>query len=223
MGLVEKKGQQMPRPRFDKLDQRRKEKILETAAREFAEHGFDGASLNHILAAAGVSKGAAYYYFDGKADLFGTVLRHYWQHVLGHVDVTPERLTRETFWPVTIEVYRQALGHAFEQPWILPLVKSVRKVGDGKLAGALADGTLAELQSWTRSLLARGQELGAVRRDLPLDLLHAIVVAVDDASDHWMLGRWERMDRAEIEALTGRLLEMLRRALEPPAGGEGGP
>ena len=47
----------------------------EVAAREFGEHGFEGASLNHILAEAGVSKGAAYYYFEGKADLFAAAAR----------------------------------------------------------------------------------------------------------------------------------------------------
>ena len=58
----------MPRPRFEKLPPEKRETILETAAKEFAEFGYEGASLNQILAKSGISKGAAYYYFDNKED-----------------------------------------------------------------------------------------------------------------------------------------------------------
>ncbi len=50
----------MPRPRFYKLPEEKRERILEAAAKEFVAHGFEGASLNQILTAAGISKGAAY-------------------------------------------------------------------------------------------------------------------------------------------------------------------
>ncbi len=60
----------MPRPRFNKLAPEKRERIMEAAAKEFAAYGYEGASLNRILEQAEVSKGAAYYYFDDKADLF---------------------------------------------------------------------------------------------------------------------------------------------------------
>lgn len=60
----------MPRPRFQKLSIEKQQAILEAAAREFSAHGYEGASINKILETAQLSKGAAYYYFDDKADLF---------------------------------------------------------------------------------------------------------------------------------------------------------
>ena len=54
----------MARPRFSKLDASARRNILETAAVEFAARGYDGASLNHILERADLSKGSFYYYFD---------------------------------------------------------------------------------------------------------------------------------------------------------------
>jgi AcrR family transcriptional regulator len=50
---------------------------LEAAAKEFVAHGFEAASLNRILDDAGISKGAAYYYFDDKTDLYATTTLHY--------------------------------------------------------------------------------------------------------------------------------------------------
>ena len=49
-------------------------RILMAAKKEFSEHGFQGSSLRRICSAAGVTTGALYFFFDGKDDLFETVL-----------------------------------------------------------------------------------------------------------------------------------------------------
>jgi AcrR family transcriptional regulator len=210
----------MPRPRFEKLATEKRERILETAAREFAHHGYDGASLNHILAEAGISKGAAYYYFDDKSDLFATVLEHYWVHVLGEANFAIDRLDAPGFWPKINELYRQALNHAFEQPWILPLFKSLWKPWDmGALPAPLA-ARIGALREWLLELLERGQKLGTVRTDLPLDLLFALMAGMDDAADRWLMENWTRLDRERIQDLSMRMLDMVRRMLAPPAEGK---
>mgnify|MGYP001030245728 CR=1 FL=1 len=43
--------------------------IIETAATEFAERGYDGVSLNALVEASGVSKGAFYFHFSSKEEL----------------------------------------------------------------------------------------------------------------------------------------------------------
>jgi AcrR family transcriptional regulator len=48
--------------------------IIEGAAHVFLQAGFDAASVNDICAAAGVSKSTLYVYFDGKEDLFETLV-----------------------------------------------------------------------------------------------------------------------------------------------------
>lgn len=48
--------------------------LLHAAELAFAADGFEGASLDRIAAAAGFTRGAIYSNFDGKADLFVTVL-----------------------------------------------------------------------------------------------------------------------------------------------------
>jgi TetR/AcrR family transcriptional regulator len=48
--------------------------ILNAAAREFAEHGIDGARTDAIARAARVNKALLYYYFKDKDTLYGAVL-----------------------------------------------------------------------------------------------------------------------------------------------------
>ena len=66
----------MPFARFEKLAPEKREQLLDVAAREFARDGYADASINRILEAAQMSKGAAYYDFEDKADLFCTVVRY---------------------------------------------------------------------------------------------------------------------------------------------------
>lgn len=47
-----------------------REVLIATALAEFTTHGFEGASLNRILADAGMSKGQLYHHFAGKEELY---------------------------------------------------------------------------------------------------------------------------------------------------------
>ena len=44
--------------------------LVAAAARVFAKHGFAGSSMDQIAEEAGFSKGALYWHFEGKSDLF---------------------------------------------------------------------------------------------------------------------------------------------------------
>ena len=49
------------------------ERLIRAARERFAHDGFNGASLDAIVADAGLTKGSLYHHFDSKADLFSDV------------------------------------------------------------------------------------------------------------------------------------------------------
>ena len=51
-----------------------KRDLVASATEEFAEHGYEGASLRQICSKAGVTTGALYFFFDSKEDLFKSVV-----------------------------------------------------------------------------------------------------------------------------------------------------
>ncbi len=53
----------------------KRRQILDGARRVFLDDGFDGASMNEVARAAGVSKGTLYVYFASKEELFAALLR----------------------------------------------------------------------------------------------------------------------------------------------------
>ena len=51
-----------------------RDQLIEVATRLFAEHGYEGTSIEAVLSAAGVSRGALYHHFAGKEALFEAVV-----------------------------------------------------------------------------------------------------------------------------------------------------
>ncbi len=185
----------MPRPRFRRLESERREEILSVAARHFATQGYDGASLNRILADCGLSKGAAYYYFDDKADLFATVVERAVELVFDRREQDWESLDRESFWPALESLYCRQLVTFRAHPHYFRVAKlageASRHSRDGQRIGARLEPLIAGL----KGLLTHAVALGVIRDDLPPTLVFAMLGGLDDAIDRWFL--------AHPEAVTG--------------------
>lgn len=60
----------MPKQTFFNLPDEKRNTIIDAAIDEFAEYGFESASINRIVANSGISKGSFYQYFEDKRDVF---------------------------------------------------------------------------------------------------------------------------------------------------------
>lgn len=58
-----------------------KQRILDAALDVFGERGYRGASVDDVAAAAGVTKGAVYYYFEDKDDLARDLQHVLWERL----------------------------------------------------------------------------------------------------------------------------------------------
>lgn len=60
----------MPKPTFHNLPPEKRERIVQLAIDEFAEHPYRQASLSRLVTRAGIAKGSIYQYFENKFDLY---------------------------------------------------------------------------------------------------------------------------------------------------------
>ena len=77
---------------FRQLPPDKQERVLDAALAEFAEQGYQAASLNRLVAQAGIAKGSLYQYFPNKEGVF----RHIFQFALKQVRRTLTTVKDET-------------------------------------------------------------------------------------------------------------------------------
>jgi AcrR family transcriptional regulator len=193
--------------------QQRVKDILQAGRDVFAEKGYDAATSAEIAQRAGISEATVFSYFSGKRELCARVIADWYDEIIAAF---------ETGLPRDGSV-RQQFAFIVRTHLRLMLVN-----GTGLCALVLSEGrtkrhdlsdTLTELQRrYTAPLmnvLARGQELGHVRSDIPLRLMRSLVFG---PMEHVL---WDaalakrRLSQAQIDTTADELIDVLWAALQP--------
>jgi AcrR family transcriptional regulator len=207
----------MPRQRFLKLEPERREFILDAARSEFAENGFEKASYNQIIERAGLSKGAMYYYFDDKLDLYVTVLEDASQRMMEAMSLEQLWPPGDDFWGSMRTMSHKAWQFALERPELATLFKGITALPRKDRR----EGRVGELYGYWRSLMEQllraGQAQGEVRDDVPLDLLVEVGIGLDEAMDMWLLENMDQLADDPAEQIADMIVDFWRRLLAPRA------
>lgn len=140
-----------PAPKWRRRSEARPQEIAAAAYSVFAEKGFAAARLDDIAAAAGVSKGALYLYFETKQDIFEAVVR---EALAPNLDVV-EQLADQHPGPFE-DLARMIFPRLAQVATASPLGKVVKMV-------IAESGNFPELaRIWHDTLVARG--LGLLTR-----------------------------------------------------------
>lgn len=208
----------MPKRRFDKLDPQVRERILQAAALEFGTHGYADASLNRIVEQAGISKGSMYYYFEDKEDVFSMVLQDLEARSADLIALPLDALTADTYWATVNAVFRAWLQIAVENPWVQGFLQLFSEM----LRNPPTEGPLVawyERMECRRSdFVRKGQELGVVRRDLPVVLLTDLMHGVQMVQGRYFMKNSVGMGPAERERMASIMIDVMQRILSPAPG-----
>jgi AcrR family transcriptional regulator len=154
-------------------------RIREAANQLFLEHGFEATTVDAIVAAAGVSKGTFYLYFERKEDL----LLEYGSKRLALVrEMLPELLARPTFAAALREIMETVVrGKSWDRELTARAIDEM---------GTSAERLEAAPYKLLRPLLEMGQARGQVRDDMPAEALAQFVLrSVLGALRDWGRGR----------------------------------
>ena len=202
----------MPLPRFQHLDAPRRQVILAAAADEFGERGFAGASYNRIIERAGISKGAMYYYFADKDDLFRTVLDTALTLWFEQVAVPFVADDAASYWSAAEAMYARSLRFMLADPRNASLCLAVTRARE-RLEGHPALVELnTRMHAFTAELVRHGRAVGAVRTDVPPELMVQIGLSMMEAGDRWLASRWAEMTTESVDSIAKMMVNLLRRA-----------
>lgn len=202
-------------PRFARLPADRRLRLIAAAATEFAEKGFNGAGLGAIAEKAGIGKASFYYYFTDKADLCATVLQEAWRRLGAEGRIDLASLTAESYWPSVEALAHSNLDMCRAEPWLRAASILLNRGTSGTSGESVVDEYRAKRHAWEAAFIERGQELGAVRRDLPAGLLVSLSLGARQAANLWMLERIDGSDAAQAARLAEQVLGIYRSLLSP--------
>lgn len=197
--------------RLDKLDTERQTRLFESAAEEFAAHGFDGASLNRILEKSGMSKSSLYYYFDDKADLFTTMIERSLTILFKEIGgFDPTALDAKTFWSTFEELYRRAIAVVDRNAWLVQFGGMFYRLRGDPGQGSATGRLFLAARAWVKLIIERGQALGVVRTDLPQSLLIDSTMSLLESLDRWVVAHWNQLEGTEKDTMPQKHIAMFR-------------
>ena len=172
------------------LDTRRRQRLHTVAAEEFLIHGYERASLNRIIEMAGIAKSSFYHYFDDKRALYADLVAHLERTVRDGLRVPDvEALTEDEFWPAVEGMIADLARVLDESPELAAVARVLYGTSSTSPSPELSR-LLGDARAWVAQAIVHGQEVGAVRRDLPPELLAGIAMATFVELDRWALERY---------------------------------
>lgn len=185
------------------LDPQREGRLLEAAASAFTEVGYEQASLNQIIAAAGWAKSSFYHYFPDKQRLHDHVVLTLRERVEEGL-VVPDLLAlrADTFWPAMATLVDSLAGVAVAQPEAQLLGRMFHHPPAARGPGGQLTRLRSEVTDWIARAVRRGQSLHVVRTDLPAGLITDLAVAILSATDRWNLYRGDAEPVRPQDAIT---------------------
>jgi AcrR family transcriptional regulator len=159
-----------------------KERLLHVATRLFARHGFEGTSVQDIVDAAGVTKGAMYHYYGSKDDLLYEVYHQLLSMQTAHLEAiaagpgTPEERLRAAACDVVITTLENLDDG-------IVFFRSLHMLPDEKQAQVRAERRL--YQEKFRALVDEGVAAGAFRSDITSDIVVHYFLSVVNQLGSW--------------------------------------
>ncbi|MFI9553397.1 TetR/AcrR family transcriptional regulator [Nonomuraea endophytica] len=178
--------------------------LLRESRRLFAGQGYAAVGLAEIVAAAGVTKGALYHHFSGKAELFRAVIDQVQQEVAERVVAAAD--AEKEPWDQLV-----AGCQAFLTASTDPLLQRIMLV-DGPAVLGWTQWRQLDTDNSARHLreaLTELVEQGVIARQPVEPLTHLLSGAMNEAA-LWLAAAGGPRDLADTQAALARLLDSLR-------------
>lgn len=195
-----------------RIDPSLRDRLYAAASEAFACHGYGRASLNAILAAAGMGKSSFFYYFVDKEDLFASVIEAALVRISAAAGPTDRPSDPAHFWDEAAAMVGR-WGTAMDaEPGFVGLLRALQPMR--RTASPRLLHVMDEARGVYRELLARGIELGEVREDLDVDTMMGLIDAVDLAIDE-AFHRNPAPNVSDIQTHRMRMVDLVRRLIVP--------
>lgn len=183
------------------------ERLLAVATRLFAEKGFEGTSVQEIVAAAGVTKGAMYHYFASKDDLLYEIYHRLLVMQTSRLEqfAGGEGTAEERLRTAAVDVIETSFLHLDE---FTVFFRSMHLLPEEKRKAVRAE--RRSYHERFRALVEEGQQAGIFRADVPADIVVHFFFGTVHQLSTWYHAGGSLGPPAVSEYYVGLLLDGLR-------------
>ena len=179
------------------------DRILTTARDAFAEHGFDGARLDNIAKAAGVTKQLVYHYFKTKEELYEVVLDRVSDEVLAMLDSPDYDLLPPQ--QAVLSLIERIIQAYIERPYIVGMTvdQALHKGEHISRRSKYMPSVRSFISDRVAPMLERGAAQGLFRPALDPRLFYWSIFALASAvfTQNWAMSQSTRIDFASDDGI----------------------
>jgi len=152
----------------------KKELIVDTAMRHFAEHGYQGARVEDMAGELGIAKGSIFQHFGSKAGLFFAAYRRAVALLPAWLDA-PKDVRDEGFW-ATLVYWLERTEHLVQDDWVPYRVTLIGNYGtDLQLKREINRFLVSEDPYGTLDFVEFGVRRGEIRPELDVELAASMI------------------------------------------------
>lgn len=210
-------GVPVPKETFFNLPEEKRNQILEAALDEFAARPYAQASVNRIVAQAGISKGSFYQYFASKEDLFRYLLTRMGEEKMAYLAPVFRQAGQLDFFALLRALYAGGLRFSMDHPRYAAIGEHLLRARNTPIFERVMQESAAAGQAYFRTLLQQAIERGEVRPDVDLDLAAYLMSELNTLMMTYYVERVaSRFDDRLLEVVD-RFIDLFRRGLGPAA------
>lgn len=159
----------------------KRERMIDTAIRAFAERGYQGARIEDMSSEMGVAKGSFFQYFDSKEGLFVAAYQKAVSMLPSYFDA-PDEILEEGFF-ATMRYWLERTEHLVADDWIPYRIVLIGNYGTDLRLKRQINRVLADDPYGTQMFVRFGIDQGEVRSDIDEDLVISMV--------DWLMERFQ--------------------------------
>ena len=212
---------------FLQLDEEKRERVLGAAINEFADKNYNNASMNVVVKAAGISKGALFKYFKSKSSLFAFVYRMALGRVKDYLRQVRDESAEEDFFARLEKVMLAGLDFIHNHPGLAAIYYRIVFTGDSPYKQEIVEEVQRESLEFIESLIQKGVDRGELRPNLDSRISAFMVEAVIDRFIHAhhaqfraQRGNGNRVPHMDLKPEIHEILKILKWGMSPSTSSE---
>jgi AcrR family transcriptional regulator len=169
----------LPKETFFNLPDSKKLLIEDAAVDEFAQHGYDNASINRIVDECHIAKGSFYQYFEDKKDLYKHLINRISEEKLSFVAPVLANIANMDLFTLLGEMYRAALAYGRSSIKAAMIGNQVYKNQDHPVHKEIIADGMVQAKALYANLLTKAIAKGEVRADIDLDFAVHMLISMN--------------------------------------------